>query len=301
MKIFLRLLQLGMMVMLVNSAVCFAKKPTAKHPDQLTVKSVNGPVEAREMKQEKISYKDFAIALYKPTYILPYYYTGSPDTAAYQGTTPNNERLKNAEIKYQISLKVPVWKNMFGSSTSLYFAYTQLSYWQLYAPKAFMRENDYEPEVFFANHVDWHLFNKWNLNFLNVGAEHQSNGFGNSLERSWNRLYLDAIASNDNWMVDIKPWYILSKNANNTNIANYLGYVKVIVAYKYHQQVFTIQGYNLIEHGGKRPSAEVTWSFPLTKYIKGYLQAFSGYGQSLIEYNHHTNSAGIGLSFNDWI
>ncbi|MFN7095894.1 MAG: phospholipase A, partial [Burkholderiales bacterium] len=26
-----------------------------------------------------------------------------------------------------------------------------------------------------------------------------------------------------------------------------------------------------------------------------------GYGQSMIEYNHYTNSIGIGIALNDWI
>jgi len=293
MKIHLKILPLLCFITLIHSTVSFGQT-VIKPP-------VSSPVEARVQGEEQIPANFYGVSFYKPTYILPYYYTGSPDNAAYQNTTPNSERLKHPEIKYQLSFKVPVWKNIFNHPSTLYLAYTQLSYWQLYNNRAFVRENDYEPELFFANEVNWHLFKKWNLNFLNVGAVHQSNGYGNSLERSWNRLYLEAIASTDNWMVSIKPWYVISTNNNNNNMATFLGYAKVLVAYKFHQQVFSIQGYNLVEHGVKRASAEATWSFPITSYIKGYVQVFSGYGQSLIEYNHRTNSAGVGISLNDWV
>lgn len=287
--------------LIINTASFAATtKKTESHKNK-NIYQVSGPVAERANYDDKRVSNYFDISLYKPTYILPYYYTGTPDNFAYQNTTPNSERLTHNEVKFQYSLKVPIWKNMFNSQTNMFLAYTQLSYWQLYNQKKFMRENDYEPEIFFSNPVNWHLGKTWNINFLNVGAEHQSNGYGTSLERSWNRLYLEGIASNENWMVDIKPWIVLSKNANNNDIANYLGYLQAIVAFKYHQHEFAVRGYNLVEHGPRRASLELTWSFPLVPYVKGYVQVFSGYGQSLIEYNNRTNSGGVGVAFGDWV
>lgn len=283
-------------------------EPTDTTPDhsqpstnQPFIKHGKGPVAERTKKEEKVVPNSFAIAFYKPTYILPVYYTGSPYNSVYLNNTPNNESLKHNEMKYQFSVKVPVWKNIFDSYSSLYFAYTQLSYWQLYNKRAFFRETDYEPEVFLQNEVKWKLNKDWQINFLNVGATHQSNGYGNQLERSWNRAYLEAIASSGNWMISVKPWYVLSTYSTNKNIANYLGYGRLLVAYKFHQHVVSLQAYNVIESGGKRAGTELTWSFPLTSYIKGYVQAFSGYGQSLIEYDHRTNSIGLGVALSDWI
>jgi len=260
-----------------------------------------GPVNARVQGEETIPSNYFAVAFHKPTYILPYYYTGSPDNAAYQNITPDHERLKNAEIKYQVSLKVPVWKNIFNCSSSLYAAYTQLSYWQLYNHRTFFRESNYEPEFFLANEINYPIFQDWHLNFVNPGFVHQSNGDGNALERSWNRVYLEIVTSTDNWLINLKPWYVISTNSKNEDITNYLGYGRILVAYKFQEQVFSIQAHNLIEGGGKHATAELTWSFPITPYLKGYVDVFSGYGQSLIEYNHRTNSAGIGVTLSDWI
>ncbi|MHB1948014.1 MAG: phospholipase A [Gammaproteobacteria bacterium] len=243
----------------------------------------------------------FGVAFYKPTYALPFYYTGSPDNKVYHNHTPNNERLKHLEFKYQVSIKVPIWKDMFHHPSSIYFAYTQQSYWQVYNHKNFIRETDYEPEFFLQNKLNRCLIRDWRIDFLNFGAVHQSNGYGTSQERSWNRLYLEAITNAGNWMISFKPWVVISKNDNNNNIANYLGYGRFLVAYKYHQHVFSLQAHNLIEGGARHATGELTWSFPVTCYLKGYVQVFSGYGQSLIEYNKRTNSAGIGLALNDWI
>lgn len=292
------------------SSVAFATSP-ASHSKHYKVgknttptcveQPIQSPVLEKADAQDSILPNYYSIALYKPTYFLPYYYTGSPYNAVYKNYTPNDESINHGEVKYQISLKVPVWKDMFNHPSSLMFGYTQLSYWQLYNKKSFFRETNYEPELFLANKINYRLSENWYVNFLNLGLVHQSNGEGNGMQRGWNRLYLEAIASNQNWMISLQPWYVLSTNKNNDNITNYLGYGRVLVAYKYYRQVFAVQAHSLIENGGHRATGEFTWSFPLVPYLKGYVQFFTGYGQSLIEYNHRTNSGSIGLALNDWV
>ena len=53
----------------------------------------------------------------------------------------------------------------------------------------------------------------------------------------------------------------------------------------------------------ERGAFELGWSFPLWKYpyLKGYIQYFSGYGESLIDYNQHVNKVGIGFALSDWL
>ena len=142
------------------------------------------------------------------------------------------------------------------------------------------------------------------MDFFNFGFVHQSNGFGNTLERSWNRAYLEAIGSKGNFMISVKPWVIFHDHSwldHNPNIGDYLGYLQVLMAYKIDKCVINFRTYGLGVHGGRRTSGELSFSFPLTNYLNGYVQVFSGYGQSLIEYNHRTNSAGIGIAFSNWI
>lgn len=263
-----------------------------------------GPVCERVQKENYLRPNFFAIAFYKPTYVLPYYYTGSPYRSVYINNTPNNENLNHSEMKYQLSFKVPLFKNAFKLPTILYLAYTQLSYWQAYNHTAFFRETDYEPELFLANELNIPISENWCLNLINLGLSHQSNGYGNELERSWNRLYLEMIASFNNWMISVKPWIVFNDATmlhHNPNITNYLGYGRLLIAYKCANQVFSLETHNFIEAGGKRFTAEFSWSFPITSYVHGYVQLFSGYGQSLIEYNHHTNSIGVGIALSNWV
>lgn len=258
------------------------------------------PVAQRASKEDCLPIPYIGIAFYKPNYILPFHYTGSPYNRPYRYHTPGYERIKSTEIKYQISLKVPVWKNIYCSRTSLYFAYTLRTYWQVYNKYLFIRETDYEPEFFVRNSVDFALWQCWQLDFLNVGYCHQSNGCGNRLQRSWDRVYIEAISSINGWMISLKPWYVIATYGRNENIADYLGYGTLLFAYKFCGQVFSFEFPN-IGVAPKRTTVNVTWSFPITPHFKGYIELFSGYGQSLIEYNHHTNSIGIGFALNDWL
>lgn len=261
-------------------------------------------VEKRAIRESVLPPNYFAITFYKPNYILPFYFTGSPDTKVYRHRTPGNEQIKKTEVKFQLSLKVPIWKNILNSPSNLYFAYTQLSYWQAYNKTAFFRETDYEPEIFLANEINLRLFCKWVINFINIGVVHQSNGFGDNLERSWNRIYLEAITSNDVLMLSIKPWVVIYDpiyKQCNSQLANYLGYGEVTLAYKIGKRVISLQAHSLLEQGGRHITGIASLSFPITPYINGYVQVFSGYGQSLIEYNHRTNSIGLGVALSNWI
>ncbi len=268
-------------------------------------KKVSDPEKIQQMTLEQEPSKadgnnrPFALMLYRPTYILPVYYTGSPDAAVYNGNTPDNQKVKNLEFKAQLSFQVPVFKNLFGyDSLSLDAAYTQLSYWQFYASSQFFRETDYEPELFIQKKLP-------DDQTISIGVDHESNGRGGELERSWNRAYLNYGITKDNWKLSVRPWMLIfqdeSSDLHNPDIAKYLGYGWIVGSYKFHNQTISLMLRNNMESGFKRGAEELDWSIPIHNHFNFFVQGFSGYGQSLIEYNHYTNSIGFGLSLNNWM
>ncbi len=302
---------IGCTIVLVSSSLragaeSLTTKLPAAHPEytpdlHITIEKVTPPgksvLEKKLTIEKEVDNNPLFVILYKPTYILPYYYTHSPYYAVYQtpqGQPPNNQKIMHNEFKAQLSFLVPVIPRMFHDpDLSLNLAYSQLNYWQVYASSQYFRETNYEPEIFIENH----FHRNW---LFRGGLNHQSNGRGGQLERSWNRAIGSIQVSGDNWLIGLRAWAVLSQGEDTNGIARYLGYEHLLFSYKIKKAVASIQLQNL-ESGMRRGSVEITLSYPVLKHIALYAQFFSGYGQSLIEYNHRTNSAGIGIGFNDWI
>lgn len=247
---------------------------------------------------KQVSKTPSAISLFEPTYVLPLYYTGTPYQAVYINNTPENQRIQQEEFKAQMSFLFTVWHNMFKSPLDLNISYTQLSFWQFYAKSQWFRETDYEPAIFVSDQ-----FSKNVLGYF--GVVHQSNGRGGELERSWNRAFAWLITSGDHWLVGVEPWILIfqkdSSDLHNPDIADFLGYGRIIFAFTFYHQELSFMFRNTVESGFKRGAIEIGYSVPVYSKIRFYFQFFSGYGQSLIEYNHYTNGVGVGIALNDWI
>lgn len=258
----------------------------------------NSALNTQWKEQKEAADNTLTITLYRPSYILPFYYTANPYYSIYQNNTPNDQRIKRPEFKSQLSFFVPVIQNLFHDpNKTINIAYTQLNYWQVYASSQYFRETNYEPEIFFANH----FHPNW---LFRLSLDHQSNGRGGTLERSWNRVIESLQLSGDNWLIGINVWQLIfqanSSNIHNPDIVHYLGHENVLFTYKLKDVRASMQLQNL-ESALQRGSITLTLSYPITKHFYLYGQLFSGYGQSLIEYDHHTKAGGIGIAFNDWI
>lgn len=238
------------------------------------------------------------INLYKPTYVLPFYQTNPPYNEIYIGATPNNQRVKREELKAYFSFLIPIVRHLYQERPiALNFAYSQLMYWQVYAKSQYFRETNYTPELFLENNFGKYMS-------AQLGLNHQSNGRGGYLERSWNRAYLQFKFTGQQWLVQIRGWTLIaqdqSSNLHNPDIAYYLGYDNVVFSYKLGRLKTSLELQN-IESGLARGYVQVSASYPVLKAISLYAQFFNGYGQSLIEYNHKNTGFGIGVSLNDWI
>jgi phospholipase A1/A2 len=244
----------------------------------------------------------FTLTARKPNYILvsamqapnnaPYQFTGSPD------------RLENQEIKFQLSFQTKMGDDLVGGNGDLWFGYTQLSYWQLFnsAVSAPFRETNYEPEVYFSWLSGYDL-GGLKLRAANLGLVHQSNGRAEPLSRSWNRVFADFQLVRGDFALSFKPWLRIKEDPqedNNPGITDYLGNYELRLLYHWRGQVFSFMGRNLLDSDG-RYNAELAWSFPITGKLRGMVQWYNGYGESLIDYNYKMNRLGVGVMLTDWL
>lgn len=246
---------------------------------------------------------------YQPTYILPYTYVESPSqtpTSPRLGEADYDANLNNEEAKYQISFRVPLLTGLLDDSTTLWFGYTQRSFWQVYNTKdsAPFRETNYEAEIFLQQRLGWDI-GPGELNAVSVGLNHQSNGQSEPRSRSWNRIKGSISYSYDRWLFMINPWYRLPEKDSeddNADIEKYLGHADYIAVYKWNDDhVLSTRLMNNLRSGDNRTSVELGYSFPIGETLKGYVQYYNGYGESLIDYNERIHRIGVGIMLNDWL
>jgi phospholipase A1/A2 len=126
---------------------------------------------------------------------------------------------------------------------------------------------------------------------------HQSNGRGEDLSRSWNRVYAQFGFERGNLALMIRPWYRIPENAetdDNPDIEDYLGHGDLLAVYRQGRNVYSLLLRNNFKKSDNHGAVKLNWSFPLYGRLKGYVQYFNGYGESLIDYNHSQQSLRAG-------
>jgi phospholipase A1 len=242
---------------------------------------------------------------YKQNYLLLYAVSSKPNNTP---TSPNSMNqilvpyaLDQRDMKFQISLKHDLAD--FQEYGSVWFGYTQLSFWQFYntANSQPFRETIYEPEFIYSIRPN-------EASIFNFGIVHQSNGESRPRSRSWNRIYIQPAIEliNDGGellIVQARWWQRIQENIaddDNPDIAQYLGYREIEIRY--------IQEGNWeISAIGRSKSVQVDIAAPWTSWFllddsevhnaNVHLQYFNGYGESLLDYNQAHTTWGIGISF----
>jgi len=261
------------------------------------------PLPAYEQRQEaelREQHDWFAITPHKPTYILPATYNFNSN---YDAFGQFGELFSDAELKLQLSLKTQLWPGMIGDS-SLWFGYTQQSYWQLYAESdasAPFRETNYQPELFWSIPTDFELFGLKGST-LNIGLNHQSNGQSDPLSRSWNRVTGELVFEGDRTLYSVKTWVRIDdpENDNNPNIEDYMGRIELGWVYRGDRHIVDAWVKNNLT-SPNRSSIELNWAFPLAEHLRGYVQFFTGYGENMIDMENRNTRIGVGLSLTDWL
>lgn len=260
-------------------------------------------VDRRRTEEKVVQKKTFGIAPHRQNYLLAITYDSHPNVETYEFADVNEP--KHSEVKFQLSFKILLRQNMFRGHGDLFFAYTQLCFWQLYdkALSSPFRETNYEPEVFVKFDTDFDVLGLKIRRFL-IGFNHESNGRGETLSRSWNRVYACLVVERGNLVISLKPWYRIpedDEDDDNPNIEKYMGYGELSGAYRLGEHVFSFLLRNNWRGNENKGAVELGWSYPISDNLRAYVQYFNGYGESLVDYNDSANRIGAGVMLFDWI
>ncbi|MTI13031.1 phospholipase A [Sansalvadorimonas verongulae] len=289
-------------------AICSASLSSQPASDESI--TVPTPFEERVAVETKTRNELFVISPHKPNYVLPLSYNNTPNTTPYASKKFPYDK---AEVKFQLSLKVAVAKGVLSEHGDIYVAYTNQSWWQAYntAISSPFRETNHEPEIFYNLVMDHDLFGM-KVRDVQFGLSHQSNGRSGDISRSWNRMYASMLLEKNNFYLHLKPWWRIPEDKkkspsdtsgdDNPDITKYLGYGEMNMFYKLGEHNLSMMLRNNLRSDNKG-AVQLGWSFPLSdaNKLRGYVQYFNGYGESLIDYNASVSRLSIGFMLTDWL
>jgi phospholipase A1/A2 len=253
------------------------------------------------------AYAPFTLIPHHSNYLMPVSYV--------DGIAPIIQRddvvapADNVEMKFQLSLKTPLWSQIYNDNGYLFFAFTQQAYWQAYNTNISspFRETNYEPELLLML-PHYKNYEEAASRIIGVSLSHQSNGRAGELSRSWNRLKFSWVTSIGNVFINFEPWYRFSetrkdrlsdpKGDDNPDITKYMGWFELSAAYKQHDTTWRMMLRNNLRSANKG-AVRLSYSRPFNKHIRFYAELFNGYGESLIDYDRSVTRLGIGFELND--
>jgi outer membrane phospholipase A len=214
--------------------------------------------------------------------------------------------------EFQFSLKYQVFDSTnrwLRSLDDLYFGYTQTSFWDLFSSDPSFYDTSYKPSAFFYFRDLLKTKEEKPVQLdLQCGYEHESNGRGGTEERSLNTAYALptlTIGLPDDLQLSLGPraWiYVFGVSDNNPDIANYRGYADLTgtVTWKSNYQLTT--EFRMGDQGDN-PSLQFDFSFALPRSLgftpRIHAQYFTGYGETLRQYNQISHGFRAGLSLFD--
>lgn len=254
-------------------------------------------VEERRQLERESSLNPYAITTHRRNYLLPLSYNRNPNGEGFNSGSSSPDR---AEVKFQFSAKFNLAEDLFVDNGDLYFAYTQRSWWQAYNAddSAPFRETNFEPEVFLDFDNRWSLLGWTNVN-NRLAFNHQSNGRSGDQSRSWNRVILESTFINGDWAFSLAPhWRVPESDGDDDNpdIERYMGYGDVTLAHRFGDQELSLLWRGNPSAGNMGTQLDYSW--PLFGNIRGHLQYYYGFGESMIDYDERSHRLGIGFSLN---
>ncbi|MBI2772454.1 MAG: phospholipase A [Burkholderiales bacterium] len=241
-----------------------------------------------------------------------------PTSPAAGRSATTAESYRDTETRIQLSARIKVAKNLLtrGNGTlsdSLWVGFTQQSYWQFFSggiSRPF-RTTDYEPEAMYIYPLDVGLPGGMRLRYAGLGISHQSNGRTLPLSRSWNRgILMAGLDLDSRFSLEGRIWKRLGESGgdDNPDITDLIGRGELTATW-HADAKNTFSGTVRTAFGSNsNGSVRLEYFRALGRGnrvgnlndLRLHVQAFSGYGDSLLDYNRKRNVFSVGLALVDW-
>lgn len=241
----------------------------------------------------------------------------SSPSANHTATTPVAYSTNEARIQLSVRTKIAqglLTQMQTDRRDSLWFGYTQQSNWQLFNSDLSrpFRTTDHSPELTYIYPLDAELLGGWRLRYGGMTLVHQSNGQSEPLSRSWNRTILSAgMEKGSDFVLKGELWNRLSESADtddNPDISDYVGRAEVSGLWNVNRKNTLGVTVRHSLRANANGSVKLEWMRDVSDTgvaggrsgLRFHTQVFTGYGDSLVDYNRRRTVLSVGLSLIDW-
>lgn len=226
-----------------------------------------------------------------------------------------------SQAKFQLSIKYNIWPNK--SAHSVYFGYTQLSFWDIYDYSTPFAEINFNPVAVYEYRLKrpepsayWYC----GTTLFRAALEHSSNGKSGLESRAFNRIVGTTTfgcygSQQEHLEVRFDVWPPLLFAAENPDLTDFIGYTELTVQWLSEQRGTWYGQVELATKLRKGASAgagvgalyldaswrpnygELSQLFRFTPYL--FMQFFTGYAESLSTYNVPQTHFRVGLGLVD--
>lgn len=250
----------------------------------------------------------FRFQTYKPNFLLPLHFTerinDSPSSPTREAQAASD--YMRTEAKLQLSIRTKLAQSVLLPGADIWFGYTQQSFWQVWnkSGSAPFRNTDYETELIYMVPVPetmQALPFGWRWRYGQLAIAHQSNGQTKPLSRSWNRVYAGAGLERGDMSLTVRALNRIDENSDDDNpdLTDYRGRSEAQLSWSPGLATATLM-YRSTLRRLSRGALQLDMTYPVHRDepqgLRWYLQVFSGYGETLTDYNFRQTSVGIGLA-----
>lgn len=242
-----------------------------------------------------------------------------PASPAADHTALAAQPYSTSETRIQLSVRTKIMQGLLTHNQalkrdSLWFGYTQQSYWQLFngdLSRPF-RTTDHEPEITYIYPTDAQLLGGWRWRYSGASFVHQSNGQTLPLSRSWNRLILmTGVEKGDQFRLQARLWKRLNEDPltdDNPGISDLVGRGELAGFWNVNPNNTLGVTVRHSLRDNANGSVRLEWFKKVgdggapahQSGLRLHTQLFSGYGDSLVDYNRQRTVLSVGLSLVDW-
>ena len=252
----------------------------------------------------------FNVVGYQPNYVLPLHYSTRINRAPRsptQAAVPKPD-YRHEEVKFQFSLRTKVAQDVPLLGGDVWVAFTQQAMWQVYsgADSKPFRNIDYQPEAIYVLPTPQALRDLpfgWRWRYTQLGLAHQSNGQSGPLSRSWNRVYLGAGVERGDWSLTAKLNQRLNESTSsddNPDLVRFRGRAEFQLNWSHALHTASLL-YRSTLKNTRFGAVQLEWTYPIfddqPNGLRWFVQGFSGYGETLTDYNFRQTSLGVGVTF----